>query len=64
MSIPYERLVEQEGILWLLAEAWRKDHDQRLGQLILNVARDREGSVNGALAWNLADYQWTERLGK
>lgn len=64
LSIPVARKEEQDEILRLLADAWRKDHQQRLGQLILNVGRDWEGSVNEALVWNLADHEWAEKLGK
>ncbi len=38
-----------------LAALWSKHPDMRLGQLIANLTRDRSGSVNGALIFNVED---------
>ena len=32
-------------MLWKLREAWERDPDMRLGQLIANAARDNRGEI-------------------
>jgi len=58
-----EGLYDQEDELFAaLLQAARKHPDQRLGQLLLNVARNATGGTDKHLLWNMTNGELTRRL--
>lgn len=39
-------------VLWVLEELWLKYPEQRLGQILLNLTRASDGSVDATRLWN------------
>lgn len=55
--MPNERESEIRLIVYALREYWLKNPDWRLGQLLMNVSRNPDGSVLTDL-WNRYDRDW------
>ncbi len=45
-----------QPLLELLEEAWKMNPDQRLGQLLANLAMPKDD------IWNIEDTEWQERI--
>lgn len=45
-----------------LMALWLKNPDMRLGQLIVNVMRQTQGTTSAAVTYNIEDDQWVRML--
>jgi uncharacterized protein YihD (DUF1040 family) len=50
-------------VLEAVRKVWEKDPDQRLGQLLLNAARNDDGMTDKHKLWNMEAAELVRRLG-
>lgn len=51
-----------EIVCYALAEKWKENKSQRLGQLLMNLMRDNDHNQGLNSLWNMLDEDWIEIL--